>query len=346
MGAPKQRLIVLFDGTWNDPQDRTNVYRLCRNIQDYDGDVYQRFFYDPGVGTSTWSRLCGGLFGMGLSKNLLEGYDWLVRRYLEGDDIYIFGFSRGAYTARSLVGMIRKCGLLHVATPELLAAAKALYRKQSAAPDEAECREFRDRYSRVVQIHFLGVWDTVGALGVPGTAISERGFFSWHDTALSKIVKRAYQALAIDEHRAAYDSVLWVGDNGKKKPEQLDVEQRWFIGSHANVGGGYGVDPLADISLAWMQEKAGAAGLKLQQFSAPPDAYRAPITDSFRKFLSGIYAQYRKLRGRGRHYRRIAVDENGALAVGVTVDPSVWQRWKAYPKYRPPTLVGADVPLP
>ena len=97
----KQRLIVFFDGTWNDPEDQTNVYRISRRVQDYDGDVRQNFFYDPGVGTSTWSRFRGGAFGYGLSKNLLQGYEWLAKRYAKEDEIWIFGFSRGAYTARA-----------------------------------------------------------------------------------------------------------------------------------------------------------------------------------------------------------------------------------------------------
>ena len=116
----KQRLIVLFDGTWNDPEDQTNVYRISRLIRHYDGDVRQRFFYDPGVGTSKWDHFRGGIFGFGLSKNLRQGYEWLAKRHTDGDEIWVFGFSRGAYTARSLVGLIRKCGLLHVVTPSLL----------------------------------------------------------------------------------------------------------------------------------------------------------------------------------------------------------------------------------
>jgi uncharacterized protein (DUF2235 family) len=105
-------LTLLFDGTWNDPQDRTNVFRLCTSPADHAKDRgRQRFFYDPGVGTNRLTRLRGGLFGYGLSRHLRKGYDWLARHYAQGDRIFIFGFSRGAYTARSLVGLIRKCGL-------------------------------------------------------------------------------------------------------------------------------------------------------------------------------------------------------------------------------------------
>jgi uncharacterized protein (DUF2235 family) len=79
----KQRLVVLFDGTWNNPEDQTNVYRIARRIHDYDGDIPQRFFYDPGVGTSKWSRFVGGAFGVGLSENLKQGYEWLAKRYAQ-----------------------------------------------------------------------------------------------------------------------------------------------------------------------------------------------------------------------------------------------------------------------
>jgi uncharacterized protein (DUF2235 family) len=348
MAHEKQRLILLYDGTWNDPQDRTNVYRLSRNILDYDGDVYQRFFYDPGVGTSEFTRLRGGLFGAGLSKNLLEGYEWLARRYMEGDEIWVFGFSRGAFTARSLVGMIRKCGLLHITTADLLDAAEKLYRDKQSAPDGENCRLFRTQYSREVKIHFIGVWDTVGALGVPGTMISEHELYSWHDTCLSKIVERAYQAVALDEHRAAYDAVLWTGENGMKKSEHLEVEQRWFIGAHANVGGGYGDDPLSDLSLAWMQEKASAAGLKLIPYQASSSAYESTPRDSYKEFIKGVYSAFRNIfhSGNGRHYRRFEQDQKGNLAIGVSVDSSVWKRWKSIPTYRPPTLVTAGLTPP
>ncbi len=346
-----QRLILLFDGTWNDPQDQTNVYRLTRHIHDYDGAKRQRFFYDPGVGTAKWERLGGGMFGYGLSRNLLEGYEWLARRYSEGDEIWIFGFSRGAYTARSLVGLIRKCGLLHIVTPCLLKQAESIYRDDSQAPDSETCSTFRQRFSRTPRIHFIGVWDTVGALGVPGTLISERGKFAWHDTALSSIVDRAYHAVALDEHRAAYDVPLWTSDDGKPKPSNIEVEQRWFIGAHANVGGGYGVDDyLADIPLQWMIGKAEQAGLKLELFSAAEDAWKVEPKDSFQAFLKGTYAWFKKWRsdeGDGRFIRQYNRDRTGRPAVNVSVDQSVWRRWQAADlNYRPLTLTEAGLTAP
>lgn len=227
----KERLIVLFDGTWNDPEDRTNVYRLARSIHDYDGKIRQRFFYDPGVGTSKWDRIRGGASAYGLTENLLQGYEWLSKHYAEEHEIWLFGFSRGAYTARSLVGLIRKCGLLHIVTPKLLKEAEEIYRNKDLSPDDEPCKKFREFYSRSqVKIHFIGVWDTVGSLGIPGTNFSERGKYAWHDTELSSIVERAYHAVALDEHRAVYNVALWTEVNGKKKPKNLKVELSWLHG--------------------------------------------------------------------------------------------------------------------
>ncbi|QDC44625.1 DUF2235 domain-containing protein [Methylophilus medardicus] len=341
----KERLIVLFDGTWNDPEDLTNVYQLSTLIEEDDGEVHQRFFYEPGVGTATGDKLRGGLFGYGLSKNLLQGYDWLVKHYQAGDEIWVFGFSRGAYTARSMVGLIRKCGLLKTSTPTLLQRAETLYRDKSASPDSAPCMAFRQHYSHDVRIHFLGVWDTVGALGIPGTMISEHGFYAWHDTELSKIVSYAYHAMAIDEHREAYEVAMWTNEDGKQKAENVAVEQRWFIGAHANVGGGYGKDPLAGIALAWMLAKAQAAQLKLKPYTVADRAYLTAPTDSFKAFAYGLYGWFKGIfnPGDGRFYRPYSVKQGARKAVNVSVDSSVIAKWQAQSDYRPPTLIKAGI---
>lgn len=349
MAGPGQRLVVLFDGTWNDHHKETNVYRMARSIRDFDGSTQQHFFYDPGVGTTRLERLPGGLFGYGLSANLLEGYDWLARHYREGDEIYVFGFSRGAYTARSLVGMIRKCGLIHIVTPALLKDAEKLYRSDFG-PNDERCVAFRAHFSAEVKVRMIGVWDTVGALGIPYTSLSATGLYRFHDTELSGIVEHAYQALALDEHRAAYEAVLWTGE---EKPGQK-VEQKWFIGAHSNVGGGYPNDPLARISFEWMQRKAGETGLKLRLEPAPADAFLGIPRDSFREMFRGSYALIRRLtrKGDGRHYRyfgRNAISSSegdgrpNAPAVNVGIHESVSQRMAADYGYRPPTLFNAGL---
>ncbi|TNH17875.1 DUF2235 domain-containing protein [Halomonas sp. BL6] len=345
----QQKLILLFDGTWNDPEDQTNVYRLTRLLHDDDKGVKQRFYYDPGVGTSRYQRFIGGAFGYGLSDNLRKGYDWLARRYREGDEIWIFGFSRGAYTARSLVGMMRKCGLVHVVTPSLLDKAEQLYRDRELHPDSDACKAFKANFSRQPRVHFIGVWDTVGALGVPGTKLFKR-YYDWHDTQLSSIVDYAYQAVALDEHRADYNVSLWTSADGQQKPANRDVQQRWFIGAHANVGGGYGPrDALADIPLLWMVEKAAQAGLKLDYPDVAENAWATDPIDSYAAFLGGWYAKYKRLRqsSDARFYRCYAQGMQGLPAVNVSVDESVWSRWAdAACHYRPRTLTDANVTPP
>ena len=349
---PGQRLILLYDGTWDDFDDRTNVYRMASAIVPYDGPTRQRFFYQSGVGTSRGTQLLGGVTGAGLTEILLEGYEWLAKRYEPGDEIWVFGFSRGAYTARSLAGLIRKCGLLRIVTPKAIHEATRLYRDTDVHPESSNCRQFRSHYSVPgVDIHFLGVWDTVGALGIPGHALLSRQFFEWHDTELSGIVRHAYQAMALDEHREEFDVSLWRGAEkspGQKKPEQFDVEQRWFVGSHGDVGGGCIHDELSQIPLRWMQEKAMAAGLKLDPVCQPPEgAELADYFDSYQQFLGGAYSFMRAgLTGKTERFHRLfdrvrKSDSSDELvpAINVTIDPSVFRRMQAL-SYAPPTLEG------
>lgn len=337
MSSPRQRLILLFDGTWMDSDERTNVFRMAAAIAPGDGTVRQRFFYQPGVGTRFGSKALGGATGAGLTDILVEGYEWLARRYEDGDEVWVFGFSRGAYTARSLVGMLRKCGLMRVVTPTAIRDALDLYRDKDIRPDSESTRRFQNHFARPeVAITFLGVWDTVGALGVPGTTILNREHFEWHDTKLSRIVRRAYHAVALDEHRHEFDVSLWVD-----RPDrvQADVEQRWFIGSHGDVGGGCPDDRLASISLRWMQDKAMAAGLRLAGACTPdPDAHRAPVFDSYATFCGGLYPCFNALHpGRKGRLARLLREHptRREAALGVTIDPSVYARMAADPSYDP-----------
>ena len=336
----EQRLILLFDGTWDDTRQRTNVFRLAAAIEPTDGTTRQRFFYHSGVGTALGTRLLGGLTGAGLNEVLLEGYEWLARRYTPGDEIWVFGFSRGAYTARSLVGMIRKCGLIRIVTPNAIREAEELYRDKKSKPDGKRCLAYREAYARPeVAIHFLGVWDTVGALGVPGLTVLPRSYFEWHDTQLSKIVQRAFHAMALDEHREIFDVSLWTGT---QKTSQIDVEQRWFTGSHGDVGGGCPHDHLSQVPLRWMQDKATAAGLKLSPLCEPPAcAAKATIYDSYARFGCGAYSMFRTLNPwhHGRFDRLFDRDAANNAAINVTIDPSVLAR-RAAGGYDPPTIKG------
>jgi hypothetical protein len=173
-------------------------------------------------------------------------------------------------------------------------------------------------------VHFIGVWDTVGSLGIPLSAVPfSRDFYQWHDTELSKIVDYAYHAIAVDEHRRDFDVTVW----SKLKPENLKVEQRWFAGAHSDVGGGQG-GTLPNLALRWIQDVAESAGLVLKKKVQPgPRDHLGPIDRSYQTFLFGIYRWFSKPHER--------VFGHG---VNEVVDPSVWQRWREDPAYRPYTL--------
>jgi uncharacterized protein (DUF2235 family) len=294
------RLILCFDGTWDRPNPNGIESNVCKFIESVpngtmaDGSVQQKF-YDTGVGTNWYDRISGGAFGFGLDQKIQDGYQWLVEHYPEPDpktyEVYILGFSRGAYTARSLVGMIRNVGLLSPDNIHRLDDAYALYRQRDASADTAQAQNFRDKYSRNITIKFLGVWDTVGALGIPLPALHQinDAIYAFHDTELSGIVLNGAHAVAVDEHRIDYQVSLW---DPKTKPGQT-VEQRWFIGAHTDVGGGSPSALLSDIALLWMQNKARAAGLIIDSSERPnvgPANEMGPIYDSYHSFLGGLYA--------------------------------------------------------
>lgn len=322
-------IALLFDGTWNNRKDRTNVTRMRDSIASRgQDDPDQPCFYDEGVGNSWYDRFTGALFARGLSLNISQGYQRLARRFEPGDQIFVFGFSRGAYTARSLVGLIRKCGILKSASDDKVKAAYELYRDKDIAPDHPVATEFRARNSHETRVRFIGVWDTVGAVGVPISHVPfSRDYYQWHDTALSKIVDYAFHAIAVDEHRKDYGAAVWT----EIKPENIEVEQKWFIGAHANVGGGYDKRPpdtLPNPPLRWIQDKAEAAGLALRhKVEVGASDHLADVDDSHGDFMYGIYQVY------SRRFNRTY-----GKGVNETVHESVWQRWNARPDYRPQML--------
>ena len=278
-----KKLIVCCDGTWNRADQAkngaacpTNVVRLAYRVANRDpAGTPQILYYGQGVGTgNALDRFTGGAFGGGLEANIFEAYRFLVANFEVGDELFLFGFSRGAYTARSLGGMIRKCGILKRPSIAQYAAALALYREPDSHPDDAGPRAFREQHSLAglagIPIKFIGVWDTVGSLGVPvrGLRWLTRSKHEFHDTELSGSVAFAYHALALDERRAPFVPTLWLD---KPKPGQV-VEQTWFCGVHSDVGGGYPERDLSDISLAWMIERAAAPEVGLAFDAATSDA--------------------------------------------------------------------------
>ena len=270
-----KRLVLCCDGTWNSPDQKspTNVTKLALAVAPTDADGReQRTFYHPGVGTNRWERLRGGAFGFGLSRNVRDAYRFLVENFEPGDELFFFGFSRGAYTARSTAGFVRNCGILRREHVDRIDEAYALYRDKSSKthPRGMEATLFRRAYSCETRIHFIGVWDTVGALGIPldGSALARLINRRWefHDTKLSGAVDAAYQALAIDEQREPFRPTLWEPQDDP--PKDQHVEQVWFAGVHCDVGGGYPQHEISDIPLLWMVDRARRSGL-----SFCPDAF-------------------------------------------------------------------------
>lgn len=301
----RKRLVVCCDGTWNHPATRTNIWRLKNAIASKEvlpggAEVPQWVYYDAGVGTERGNRWLGGMLGRGLSRNIKEAYRFLAESYAEGDEIWCFGFSRGAYTARSLCGFLGSAGLLRHRDLGLLDDAFEYYRlpkEERAASRFGLIRDDLHLHTRetCLSVKLLGVFDTVGALGVPlpwFNALARPKTVEFHDTALSSMIENAYQALAIDERRGPFQPTLWTGEPGEArtcdgKMVQQRVVQAWFPGVHSDVGGGYDEKAYADVTLDWMLDVARSLGLVLREDYVDrqlrPD-HVAPLHDSYTWF--------------------------------------------------------------
>ena len=283
-----KRIAIFADGTWNSPEQggATNVLRMARAVQPEVGGTEQVAFYDWGVGTDR-KKIAGGISGVGIDKNIMDCYRFIVHNYEPGDQLFFFGFSRGAYTARSLAGFIRNCGLLRREHAERIPDAFRLYRKRTraSAPSEPEATRFRRKYAvaDITPIEFVGVWDTVGALGIPvpfwGT-LNDRKFL-FHDTEPSRIVQHARHAVSIDEGREDFKPVLW-----SDKPS-IDLVQVWFAGVHSDVGGGYKNKGLSDCASDWMVNEARSFGLRFESHFL--DSIKPKPSAKMHNSRTGIY---------------------------------------------------------
>ena len=313
-----KNIVVCSDGTGNSAiKGRgTNVFKLYEAVDLHGHEqnpnlARQVAFYDDGVGTERFKplQLLGGAFGLGLSRNIRQLYADLVRTFEPGDQIYLFGFSRGAYTVRALAGLITTCGVLGGEfdnDDDLKAAVSRAYceyrRKYRTTlgryirrPYTAEsAREFRERESaREVSIKFIGVWDTVDAVGLPDdlaapiNALVYR--FQFPDLKLSPLVERACQALSIDDERRTFQPVMW-DEEGEKSGR---IEQVWFAGVHANVGGGYPKQGMSLVALDWMMSKAEKSGLRFLRRER--DEYREcrNVSDKLYNSRAGLAVYYR-----------------------------------------------------
>jgi uncharacterized protein (DUF2235 family) len=274
-----KRIIICCDGTWNKPGSmdlgklvKTNVQKIYEATANKGTDGIQQVkYYGQGVGTgySILDKFFGGATGKGIDRNIKDAYKFIMWNYEPGDELYFFGFSRGAYTARSLVGLIRNCGVMKADYLNLVDEAYALYRDRNAIthPDSDLMMAFKTRYSQITRIKFVGVWDTVGALGIP---IQFFTFFNkeyqFHDVKLSSDVDYAYHAVALDEKRRLFQPTLWeMSRSAMNDRIEQHFEQVWFPGVHSNVGGGYADTGLSDVALEWMIQKAQDAGLGFRE---------------------------------------------------------------------------------
>jgi uncharacterized protein (DUF2235 family) len=377
-----KRLVFCFDGTWNrlDAPHSTNVVITAESVLPIASDgVSQAIFYDEGVGTRKGERLSGGLFGRGIVENLGAAYRFLIFNHTPGDEIYIFGFSRGAYTARSFAGLVSTCGILRRGDAAKVTDAVLLYqrRKPNDAAFDGEMMAFRRQYSPQIcvseaedlwrsqnvqnykpgsaprlRVTYLGVWDTVGALGVPARYkwlnFLDRKY-DFHDTSLSSFLKSARHAVAIDERRKDFVPTLWdnvvemntaIGVN--VEADDAPYQQKWFPGVHGSVGGGGERRGLSDRALDWVLDGARHQGLELDGsdhsriFELEPD-FREYLANSPPPAQPGLIDRIMALMPHA--------DRMPGPAALYEVAISARQRWLEAPDklkdktlYRPPTL--------
>jgi uncharacterized protein (DUF2235 family) len=332
-----KRIVICADGTWNEREqvdDKTgkrkpsNVTKVARTVLPKSaGGVDQIVYYHEGVGTEGGlDKFTGGAFGKGMEENIRNLYRFIVYNYDPGDELYFFGFSRGAFTVRSLAGFMNKVGLLEkdddFYTPEVY----GLYEHNHAKGSPAWEKAFHNiRGTRPCPtIRFIGVWDTVGALGAPGAVgqwLNPRKY-QYHDIGLHPTISNAIHALAIDEQRKPFAPSLWTRPNGWLG----NLEQAWFPGVHTNVGGGYHPDGVANEPLHWIVEKAEAVGL---EFDKPVLARYLPcFNSSLRDSMKPWYQVF------GDHKRPIGKH----AADGEAVHQAALDRRQHFPRYRPTNL--------
>ena len=372
-----KRIVFCFDGTWNrlGVDTPTNVVLTAASIERQARDgVVQIIHYDEGVGTGRLEKMSGGVFGVGLVDNVREAYRFLIFNYDPGDEIYVFGFSRGAFSARTFVGFVRHVGPLSRLHAARIDEALGLYQRRLDGADGAseEMRKFRADYAAavcvgddddswrcqnvpgyakgtapVLKIRYLGVWDTVAALGLPANL----PFSGWlnrehdfHDPSVTGFVESARHAVAIDERRSTFPATL-CGDLTElnaakgKTPDAPDApyQEKWFPGVHGSIGGGGDIRGLSDGALDWVLKGAKLAGLKLDVahgsrihgFKPDPFAPLVNVKDPESSLL-----------------QKLVKDRPGPEHVW-QVSTAAIRRWKADPgqlpekaPYRPKTLAG------
>lgn len=333
LGSAMANIVICADGTWNRPESDlrkdfpTNVLKLARAIKPRAGSLKQHVFYDWGLG-SYHDSVSAGVARQGIHKNILDGYRYIVQNFAQGDKIYLFGFSRGAYTVRALSGLINNCGILERADARLINEAWKIYKNPAKKnmPQGPDATAFRTNHCyRFRKIHFVGAWDTVGALGIP---FSFMGLFQrddeFYDTKMGANIVIARHALSIDEQREDFAPTIWQPRKG------VDLKQVWFAGAHSDVGGSYPPDKethlvAADVPLEWMANEASGSGLSIE-----PHLF-ATLTD-------GQMARLQKSRNHVFRFKKPLHRCLERADIPLGIHPSVKERYRHDASYRPPQL--------
>ena len=369
-----KRIVILIDGTWNRPDavDPTNVVRLSRCIQPTDADGHvQQVIYSPGVGSGrgnnrlarAMDRVLGGALGWGLTDIIQEAYRNLVFAYEPDDEIYIFGFSRGAFAARSLAGFIRSSGIAPRSKLKELPAAWKRYvdSERRPHPDDPQSFAFRRDFAPLtatsdkeliwrqksgdadamrLRLAYVGVWDTVKALGLPDLGPVTRAFnaqYRFHDAELSSSVKSARHAIAIDERRKTFPASPWTNiprlnrDHGAPDDCCPLYAQQWFPGNHGSVGGGGPRLGLSSVALQWIVKGAENVGLRIDwdEFDRVANRFAPHLDELDNKFgPSGLM---------GPLLNAIKTDREGPKELD-QLSVAALDRMHHDPGYRPPTL--------
>ena len=337
-----KRIAVFCDGTWNTPDTsedgkycQTNVVKMANALSSKSNDgTAQLLYYHTGIGSegNSITRSFDGATGTGISDNILQAYRFIIQNYEQGDELFFFGFSRGAFTVRSLSGLIRNSGILKIENIDQVPRAYSIYRsrKVDLQPRAIEATLFRKTYAieETTTITFIGVWDTVGALGNPlflNGILSKRNQF--HDPEISSKTSHAFQALAIDEKRKSFEATLW---HQKEASKDQVLEQMWFPGVHSDVGGGYPETEtgLSDIALNWMLEKAKNCNLNFDSIAMNPN----PLATMHESYCSYYKLQPKLFRPIG-----LVVPKKGNT--NESLHPSVVERYTNDKNYRPKNLV-------
>jgi uncharacterized protein (DUF2235 family) len=332
-----KNIVVFSDGTGQKGgvKYNTNVYKLFNMVEDR--TKRQVAFYDPGCGTDM-RFVTGNLFGKGFNRNIMDCYNFIFQNFEADDEIYLFGFSRGAATVRSLSGFISLFGILPKCRQDLVKQAFRIYQIKNNEQKTEQAKAFISRNSTMhCKIKFVGVWDTVAALGFPVKAISallDRFMpHLFHSYDLSKDVQYARHALAIDDERVTFHPLLWDKLNDDGTGDRM--KQVWFCGVHTDVGGGYEKDDLSYISLAWMIQEATDKGLLLYEKGSPYKKYEKSIAK-----LNPFGEMHDEQKGFfGKLFRRGLRSWNVKTHGIPTIHESVFERAKstsnAQPLYKP-----------